>query len=56
MIKWQLKSRLKKAEFTRFLDPSKHSLSGDLEGLRDCHIENDWGLLIIQAIKVVTRP
>ena len=21
-----------------------HALSGDLEGLRDCHIENDWGL------------
>ena len=19
-----------------------HALSGDLEGLRDCHIENDW--------------
>ena len=22
-----------------------HALSGDLEGLRDCHIENDWVLL-----------
>ena len=22
-----------------------HALSGDLEGLRDCHIENDWLLL-----------
>ena len=22
-----------------------HALSGDLEGLRDCHIENDWILL-----------
>ena len=22
-----------------------HALSGDLEGLRDCHIENDWALL-----------
>lgn len=22
-----------------------HSLSGDLAGLRDCHIENDWVLL-----------
>ena len=22
-----------------------HPLSGDLEGLRDCHIENDWVLL-----------
>ena len=21
-----------------------HALSGDLEGLRDCHIENDWVL------------
>ena len=24
--------------------PQKHSLSGDLEGLCDCHIENDWVL------------
>lgn len=22
-----------------------HALSGDLDGLRDCHIENDWVLL-----------
>jgi mRNA interferase YafQ len=22
-----------------------HALSGDLDGLRDCHIENDWALL-----------
>ena len=22
-----------------------HALSGDLDGLRDCHIENDWLLL-----------
>ena len=22
-----------------------HALSGDLEGLHDCHIENDWVLL-----------
>ena len=22
-----------------------HALSGDLDGLRDCHIENDWMLL-----------
>ena len=22
-----------------------HALSGDLSGLRDCHIENDWVLL-----------
>ena len=22
-----------------------HALSGDLEGLRDCHIESDWVLL-----------
>ena len=22
-----------------------HALSGDLEGLRDCHIKNDWVLL-----------
>ena len=22
-----------------------HPLSGDLAGLRDCHIENDWALL-----------
>ena len=22
-----------------------HALSGDLDGLRDCHIENDWELL-----------
>ena len=21
-----------------------HALSGDLEGLRDCHVENDWVL------------
>ena len=21
-----------------------HALSGDLAGLRDCHVENDWGL------------
>ena len=29
------------------LDPMyrDHALSGDLEGLRDCHIENDWVLL-----------
>jgi mRNA interferase YafQ len=29
------------------LDPmyKDHALSGDLEGLRDCHIENDWVLL-----------
>ena len=29
------------------LDPTykDHVLSGDLEGLRDCHIENDWVLL-----------
>ena len=29
------------------LDPKykAHALSGDLEGLRDCHIENDWVLL-----------
>ena len=29
------------------LDPmyKNHALSGDLEGLRDCHIENDWVLL-----------
>jgi len=29
------------------LDPQyrDHALSGDLEGLRDCHIENDWVLL-----------
>ena len=29
------------------LDPTykDHALSGDLEGLRDCHIENDWVLL-----------
>ncbi len=28
------------------LDPKHkdHALSGDLEGLRDCHIENDWVL------------
>ena len=24
-----------------------HALSGDLEGLRDCHIENDWVLLYL---------
>ena len=45
MVKRQLKSRLKQAGFTRFPAPSKHSLSGNLEGLRDCHIENDWLLL-----------
>lgn len=22
-----------------------HALSGDLIGFRDCHIENDWGLI-----------
>jgi len=55
MVKWQLKSCLKQAGFTRFLappqadftrfpDPSKRSISSDLEGLRDCHIENDWVL------------
>ena len=29
------------------LDPKykDHAFSGDLEGLRDCHIENDWVLL-----------
>ena len=29
------------------LDPmyKDYALSGDLEGLRDCHIENDWVLL-----------
>ncbi len=29
------------------LDPKyrDHALSGDLEGLRDCHIESDWVLL-----------
>ena len=29
------------------LDPmyKDHALPGDLEGLRDCHIENDWVLL-----------
>ena len=29
------------------LDPmyKDHALSGDLEGLRDCHVENDWALL-----------
>lgn len=28
------------------LDPKykDHALSGDLDGLRDCHIENDWVL------------
>ena len=31
------------------LDPiyKDHALSGDLEGLRDCHIENDWVLLYV---------
>ena len=24
-----------------------HALSGDLDGLRDCHIENDWVLLYL---------
>jgi len=29
------------------LDPKycDHALHGDLEGFRDCHIENDWILL-----------
>ena len=33
------------------LDPMyrDHALSGDLEGLRDCHIENDWVLLYFYA-------
>ena len=33
-----------------------HALSGDLEGLRDCHIENDWVLLYILHHKRRTRP
>ena len=28
-----------------------HALSGDLEGLRDCHIENDWILLYFYSTK-----
>ncbi len=26
-----------------------HALSGDLEGLRDCHIESDWVLLYLRT-------
>ena len=28
-----------------------HALSGDLDGLRDCHIENDWVLLYFYTAK-----
>ena len=36
-----------KLAYGETLDPKykDHALSGDLEGLRDCHIENDWVLL-----------
>ena len=29
-----------------------HALSGDLEGLRDCHIENDWVLFYFYTASV----
>ena len=31
-----------------------HALSGNLSGLRDCHIENDWALIYLVQDNILT--